>query len=72
LLQSTSRIRRLSLGRFFCGASPAETVLFAFNGADGGSPESNLIFDSGGNLYGMTEFGGNAACTCGVVFKLSQ
>lgn len=50
----------------------AETVLFAFDGADGGNAESNLAFDSSGNLYGMTYYGGSAACTCGLVFKLSQ
>jgi hypothetical protein len=57
-----------------------ESVLYAFTGgADGGEPESNLLFDSAGNIYGMTEGGGNTSdCTgnfsgagCGVVFELT-
>jgi uncharacterized repeat protein (TIGR03803 family) len=35
---------------------------------DGGLPESNLIFDSAGNLYGTTYEGGEFVC--GVLFKL--
>jgi uncharacterized repeat protein (TIGR03803 family) len=58
-----------------------ESVLYAFTGgADGGEPESNLLFDSAGNVYGMTEGGGNTSdCTgnfsgagCGVVFEIDQ
>ncbi len=46
-----------------------ETVLYRFTGgADGGNPTSNVIFDSLGNLYGTTVFGGNGN---GVVFELS-
>jgi len=53
-----------------------ETVLYGFTGgADGGVPDSVLLEDSAGNLYGTTEQGGNSECTggagCGVVFKLS-
>lgn len=55
-----------------------ETTLYAFTGgADGGSPYSNVIFDSAGNLYGTTIVGGDLPCNpppddgCGVVFKLS-
>jgi len=48
-----------------------ETVLYSFSGgADGGDPNSALIFDSAGNLYGTTQSGGNK-CSCGVVFELS-
>jgi len=47
-----------------------ETVLTTFDVADGAGPESNLLLDSAGNVYGMTNYGGDAACTCGVVFKL--
>jgi uncharacterized repeat protein (TIGR03803 family) len=50
-----------------------ETVLYAFSGgADGGYPESNLVQDSAGNLYGTTLYGGTGDCKlgCGVVFKL--
>jgi len=61
-----------------------ETVLYSFcsaaNCADGLLPESNLLQDWQGNLYGVTIFGGNttnANCLsffygCGVVFKLDQ
>ena len=53
-------------------------LLFAFsNAAHGGKqPQGNLAFDSAGNLYGTTVYGGTnkAACNnrgCGVVFELS-
>jgi uncharacterized repeat protein (TIGR03803 family) len=59
-----------------------ETVLHTFSGGtDGGLPESNLILDSSGNLFGVTEGGGNTSeCTgneegesgCGVVFEIEQ
>jgi uncharacterized repeat protein (TIGR03803 family) len=57
-----------------------ERVLHTFANTSGGqAPNANLIFDSSGNLYGVTEFGGNASChfqggpatTCGTVFELS-
>ncbi len=52
-----------------------ESVLYAFTGGiDGAGPESNLLLDSAGNLYGVTESGGDSSCDfpygCGVVFKL--
>jgi uncharacterized repeat protein (TIGR03803 family) len=52
-----------------------ETVLYSFSGgADGGSPEGDLIFDSAGNIYGTTVTGGNTAgCFgngCGTVYEL--
>jgi uncharacterized repeat protein (TIGR03803 family) len=52
-----------------------QTNLYAFDGGhDGAEPESNLVFDSSGNLYGMTNNGGNRTeCNrggCGVVFEL--
>lgn len=51
-----------------------EQVLFSFNGPDGNRPIGNLIFDSAGNLYGTTEWGGVSDCVsvgCGTVFELS-
>ena len=56
-----------------------EQVLYAFQGGNDGSfPSSDLIFDSSGNLYGTTQYGGGgAACSsydipgCGTVFELS-
>jgi uncharacterized repeat protein (TIGR03803 family) len=53
-----------------------ESVLHSFAGPDGWSPQSGLIFDAGGNLYGTTDLGGgSSACPrragCGTVFKLT-
>jgi hypothetical protein len=38
------------------------------------SPDGPLTFDSSGNVYGTTLFGGNSGCGygCGVVFELSS
>lgn len=52
-----------------------ETVLYDFQGAgDGYLPVGNVVFDSAGNLYGLTLYGGTGFCSgvgCGTVFKLS-
>ena len=53
-----------------------ETVLHSFAGGRAGAkPNSRLIFDSAGNLYGTTVQGGDLGlCSgngCGVVFKLA-
>lgn len=54
-----------------------ETILHSFNvdGVDGFFPTGSLIFDSAGNLYGTTQFGGSGNCSvgfgCGTIFKLS-
>ena len=52
-----------------------ETLLYSFAGGAGGvNPDSVLIFDPQGNLYGTTENGGNLECGgsgCGVVYELS-
>jgi uncharacterized repeat protein (TIGR03803 family) len=46
-----------------------ETVLYNFTGgADGAYPESPVVLDGAGNLYGTTTQGGSA--NAGVVFKL--
>ena len=39
---------------------------------DGGNPESHLILDGAGNLYGTTLAGGKTrgGCSCGVAFEL--
>jgi uncharacterized repeat protein (TIGR03803 family) len=49
-----------------------ETVLYSFqnNGEDGQMPESSLIFDAAGNLYGTTANGGTYSY--GTIFELSQ
>ena len=60
-----------------------ETVLYTFTGGSDGAfgQLGPLVFDSSGNLYGMTRMGGDLAVTCpfgneknngcGVVFKLT-
>lgn len=50
----------------------AETILHSFinNGTDGWWPISGLILDSFGNLYGTTQYGGNALGNYGTVFEL--
>ena len=51
------------------GGGWKETTLHSFNGLDGSYPVSNLIFDSSGNLYGTTVFGGEHSN--GTVFELA-
>jgi hypothetical protein len=61
------------------GDAWTETVLYSFQGGkDGYVPQGNLTFDSAGNLYGVTLYGGGyGSCNspyyqyCGTVFKLS-
>jgi uncharacterized repeat protein (TIGR03803 family) len=45
------------------------SIIHKFNGANGEQPEGSLVFDSAGNLYGVTELGG--AHNQGTVFELS-
>ncbi|MGO9650087.1 MAG: choice-of-anchor tandem repeat GloVer-containing protein [Terriglobales bacterium] len=60
----------------------SEMVLYAFCAkgvpcVDGAYPVPGLVLDSGGNLYGVTEYGGIDGCYvvsglgCGIVFELS-
>jgi hypothetical protein len=46
------------------GGAWTEHVLYSFQGGtDGAQPSMGVVFDSLGNLYGSTQFGGNAqAC----------
>jgi uncharacterized repeat protein (TIGR03803 family) len=43
---------------------------FEYDGTDGFFPEGGLVFDSSGNLYGTTDFGGGDGAY-GTVFELS-
>jgi uncharacterized repeat protein (TIGR03803 family) len=63
------------------GNTWTESILYTFagisdNSADGGTPDSSLVFDKAGNLYGVTETGGAASgcdlssAICGTVFEL--
>lgn len=60
---------------FKISASGTEEALYAFTGSDGANPESSLIRDSKGNLYGTTPIGGNLALCpsfgCGTIFELT-
>ena len=48
-----------------------ETILYSFTGGiDGADPETGVIRDGGGNLYGSTVSGGQF--NCGVIFKLTK
>jgi len=47
-----------------------ETVIFSFNASNGSYPQSSLIFDGAGNLYGTAEMGGEGDGD-GNVFVLS-
>lgn len=58
------------------GSRYSEHVLYSFgaNGkTDGAVPtdENGLYVDAAGDLYGTTIAGGNAACACGTIFKLT-
>jgi len=56
------------------GGSWKEKVLHRFaGGSDGDTPMATLTFDSNGNLYGTTEYGGGAPVCggCGTVFELT-
>ncbi len=55
-------------------AAGEETLLFSFSGGpEGSNPDSVLLLDSQGNLYGTTADGGTecGGTGCGVVFELS-
>jgi len=60
------------------GARKAK-LLVNFKGPNGNWPQTQMIFDGKGNLYGATYLGGNGSCTyagkaagCGLVFELSR
>jgi len=58
---------------FKLDANGKESVLYSFSGGvDGAYPQSNLVQDAAGNLYGTAYNGGKLACPsgCGTIFKL--
>ena len=55
------------------GGTWTESVLYSFKGGtDGASPISSLVADASGNFYGTTSDGGASACSCGVIFKMTN
>jgi uncharacterized repeat protein (TIGR03803 family) len=73
---TTSQGGTSNLGTVFkLAPDGTETVLYSFQGGnDGRAPESALIMDKAGNLYGTTFYGGGTKCRdggCGTVFKLA-
>jgi uncharacterized repeat protein (TIGR03803 family) len=79
-IQPSLRKRSRRLNANSQSLTGAEQVLYQFQdesngGADGDGPTGNLIFDSSGNLYGTTNFGGTGCPGipggCGTVFELS-
>ena len=65
--------------RFVANQGWQLTTLYQFQGgSDGYSPSAGLVFDTAGNLYGTTTYGGIGPCKefgntgCGTVFKLSR
>jgi hypothetical protein len=83
LYGTTAGGRDSNCGHNFCGMvfklSPdshggwTESVLHTFNGenGDGSHPNTDLVFDGQGNLYGTTQSGPNTGCSCGTVFRLT-
>jgi uncharacterized repeat protein (TIGR03803 family) len=60
------KLTRLNSGRW------KETILYNFQkGATGYSPNTGVVMDKAGNLYGTTDYGGDPNCDCGVIYKLS-
>jgi uncharacterized repeat protein (TIGR03803 family) len=79
-LYGTTQSGGLSCGAVFeltpSAGAWTETVLYRFDCGDGASPFGNVIFDSAGNLYGTTRYGGGNVCNygygCGTAFKLTH
>lgn len=47
-----------------------KTTIYSFSGTDGGYPEGDVVFDAAGNIYGVTQVGGQY--DAGVAYKLSR
>lgn len=50
-------------------SAQTETIVLSFTGSNGASPIGGLVFDSKGNLYGVTESGG--ANSVGAIYELT-
>ncbi len=67
----------LAQGTRAASPSPKSAVAYTFaGGPDGNYPLAGLVFDTAGNLYGTTSYGGDPSCWsgagCGTVFKLTK
>jgi uncharacterized repeat protein (TIGR03803 family) len=64
----------LSLATLFLGgllsAQVSETAIWTFSGPDGLNPNSPLLIDPLGRLFGTTGGGGSGNCACGVAYEL--
>lgn len=78
--RKSSLVRTAILLTFLCAASQIAaaqtlTTLYAFQSAtDAVGPDTPLIFDAAGNLYGASSAGGTSVCDgngCGTVFEVS-
>jgi hypothetical protein len=53
-----------------------ENILYNFAGGEDGQLPRDVVSDDDGNLYGVTEQGGNAGCSpfqgCGTIFELTR
>jgi uncharacterized repeat protein (TIGR03803 family) len=53
------------------GSGWTESILYFFYYQSGRIPDSSVIFDQSGNLYGTTSSGGTGDCDCGTVYELT-
>src|SRR5262249_53392696 len=61
------------LGTVFelAAGSGAITTLANFNGANGANPDSGVVMDAGGDLFGTTLYLGNTGVGAGTVFEVA-
>ena len=65
-----SMLFTLSVSSRVEAAKPTESVLYSFlGGTDGSYPWAGVVFDSQGNLFGMTRTGGTT--DCGTIYELT-
>lgn len=77
LLKSAIRygVLILAVSLNYCAEAQTFSVLYNFLGPslDGNNPQSGVVFDQQGNLYGTTTYGGDGGCQfgCGTVYQLT-
>jgi uncharacterized repeat protein (TIGR03803 family) len=51
----------------------SESILYSFQGGTGGGyPQTGVVLDSAGTIYGTTTNYGDQTCSCGVLFSLNS